>query len=86
VDQLAVLNSAVRASSGDTNDPKASEIALLGSSVSERVLPRLHDLLVSTSENVLLTPEVTLGLANDLLVAFVAHKATFNSCHSLSPV
>lgn len=86
VDQLAVLDVAVRASSGDSDDPEAPEIALFGSSVSEGVLPRLHDLLVSTSENVLLSPEVTLGLANDLLVALVAHEATLNSCHSLSPV
>jgi hypothetical protein len=86
VDQLAVLDAAVRARSGDSYDPEASEISLLGSSVAEGVLPRLHDLLVSTSEYVFLSSEVTLGLANDLLVTFVAHKATFNSCHFLSPV
>ena len=81
MNQLRILNAAMRASSRNSYDPESSEVSFLGSSVSEGILPRFHDLLVSSLKYVFLTPEITFGLANDLLVALVAHKATFNSCH-----
>ncbi len=41
MDQLRAIDAAVRTRSGDTNDPEATEITLLSSSVSEPILRRL---------------------------------------------
>lgn len=84
VDQLAVLDAAFATCSRNTSDPKASKVSLLSASVTEGILPRFHDLFVSSLKDVLLTSEIALGFSDDLLVALVAHKATFNSCHVFS--
>jgi len=83
VDELAVLDVAVGASSGDSDDPESSEISLTSATVAEGVLPRFHHLFVSALEYVLLTAPIAGCCFDDLLVPFVAHKAAFYTCHIL---
>src|SRR5688572_29144753 len=83
-DEPAVLDIALRASGGDPRDPEPSEVPLLRPSVAKGVLPRLHHLLVGAAENVLLATPITGGRLHNFLVTFVAHQATFNSCHLYS--
>ena len=84
MDQLRVLDVMLAAGRSDAGYPESSEFALLGSAISEGILPRFHDLLVSSLEYVFLTPEITLGLANDLLVALPRARSTLYSWHLLS--
>jgi hypothetical protein len=84
VDEFAIANTTLLATSVDSGDPKLTEIALLLASVTKGVLPRLHDLLMSTLKYVLLSSKIAGSGFYRFLVALVAHKATFNSCHCFS--
>ena len=82
VHEIAVANAVLAAGGADSDDPELSEITLLLSAVAEGVLPRLHHLFVSALEDVLFPAKIAGRLRDDLLVALVAHKATFNSSHN----
>ena len=82
VNQLGVLDIALGTRTADSGDPESSEISLLTSSVTEGVLPRLHDLFVGSTKDVFLTSPIAGCLRDYLFVALVAHKAAFYTCHS----
>lgn len=69
----AVLDVVFFACRGNSCNPKASKVTLLGSTVTEGILPRLHHLLVGAAKDVLFSAPVTGSLLNNFLVALVAH-------------
>lgn len=73
MDQLRVLDVMLAAGRSDAGNPESSEFALLGSAISEGILPRFHHLLVRALEYVFLTAPISGGLINDLLMSLVAH-------------
>ncbi len=73
VNQLTVLHVGFRASSGNTRDPKLSELSLACPSVTEGILPRLHHLFVGSAVDVFLTSPIPRGPLDDFLMSLVAH-------------
>src|SRR5690625_3571038 len=65
----------------DAGDPQRAEIALLLLAVDVGVLLGLDDRLVGNAEHLAARVVVTLGLAQDLLVAATCGDATLDSCH-----
>src|SRR5579885_2080216 len=67
MDELRILDVVLSARGGDSRDPKSTEFALLCAAIAERILSRLHHLLMRVMENVFLTAPISGGLIDDLL-------------------
>lgn len=71
--EVAVPDAIVAAGRADSDNPELSEITLLLAAIAEGILPRLHHLLMSTLEDILLPTEIAGCLTDNFLVALVAH-------------
>src|SRR5579884_118513 len=81
LDEAAVLHALGAAGRADTYDPQAAKLALFVAAVPVSIVTGLHPLLVGRFVQVTLGTPVTLRLLQDLQVALMRHRATFDARH-----
>ena len=84
-DEPAVADVVQTARGVDALNPEATELALLGATVAERVLTGLHHLLVGGADGTALVAVVTLGALENLTAALLGVDCTLDSCHDWLP-
>src|SRR5260363_11155 len=85
VDETVVGHALGTGSSIDALDPQRAEVALLSTTVTERISGRMEGLLLGLAVQARALTTVTGGLIEDLTTLLLGIHRTLHACHSDSP-
>jgi hypothetical protein len=83
VDESSVGKTMKTKSVVEADDPEATEVTLLGTTVTVSVFTSLNNSFLSCTEQVLASPTETLGLLEKILMALLGLDSSFDSGHRL---